>query len=206
MIEFEKIKKLPLDEKIKTINEIRLQLHEISPFKSEPVDCVIWVKKEELEANNYNPNKMDSTEKKLLEHSILVDGFTQPIVVWAKGKIYEIVDGFHRSLTGNNPLINSRLNGYLPVSLIKKDRTEKKDRISATIRHNRARGKHQVTSMTNIVLELKKRNWSDQRICKELGMCQDEVLRLNQVGGLTDLYKDYSYSESLVSEINSNNS
>ena len=51
-------------------------------MKQEPVDCVIWVKGETVEANDYNPNKVAPPEMKLLEHSIMEDGYTQPIVTF----------------------------------------------------------------------------------------------------------------------------
>lgn len=190
------IEQLPTDEKIKALNEIRTKLHEISPFKNEPIDCVLWVPAEQVEANDYNPNSVAPPEMKLLEISISQDGYTQPIVTWGKNDYYEVVDGFHRNRAGKEcKAVRERVRGYLPITLINPDRQDKSDRIAATIRHNRARGKHQVAAMSDIVLELSRRNWSDEKIGRELGMEPDEVLRLKQITGLAELFADKEFSE-----------
>jgi hypothetical protein len=133
----------------------------------------------------------------LLEHSIEADGYTQPVVVWRDGKNYEVVDGFHRNRVAKESLlVSARIKGHLPVVIINKEREERNDRIAATIRHNRARGKHTISGMTDIVIELKRRNWSNERIAKELGMDADEVLRLCQITGLADLFTDQEFSKS----------
>lgn len=192
----EQIKELPLDEKVEAINEIKKQLHEISPFKNEPVDCVLWVKNENVVANDYNPNKVAPPEMQLLEVSIDNDGYTQPIVTYPVDSNYEVVDGFHRSRVGKeSPVIKDRVSGYLPVVAIRNEQASKNDRIASTIRHNRARGKHQVDAMSEIVLELKNRNWTNVRIAKELGMDEDEILRLCQISGLTSLFSDADFSK-----------
>jgi hypothetical protein len=106
-----------------------------------------------------------------------------------------VIDGFHRNRVGKEcPDVRERLKGYLPVVTIREDRTDKGDRIAATIRHNRARGKHRVDAMSDIVIELKRRNWTDQRIGKELGMEPDEVLRLCQISGIAELFTDDEFS------------
>lgn len=184
------------DEKITTINEIKAALKEVSPFTYEPVDCVQWVKEELVIANDYNPNSVAPPEMELLHTSIQEDGYTQPIVVYQHDGIYEVVDGFHRNRVGKEYKdIHDRIHGYLPVTIINDDRHEKADRIASTIRHNRARGKHRVEAMSDIVIELKRRNWSDAKIAKELGMDADEVLRLTQITGLADMFKDKEFSE-----------
>jgi ParB-like chromosome segregation protein Spo0J len=193
---FEKIDSLSDEEKIETINQIKICLHDHSPFKMEPVDCVLWVEGDLVQANDYNPNVVAPPEMKLLRHSIETDGYTQPIVSFAEDNHYEVVDGFHRNRVGKEyPEVRKRIKGYLPISVINPDRTEREDRIAATIRHNRARGKHQVQGMSEIVLELSRRNWSDQRIAKELGMDADEVLRMKQITGLAELFADKEFSE-----------
>jgi ParB-like chromosome segregation protein Spo0J len=190
------IEDLPIDKKIETINEIKLKLHEISPFKSEPVDCVLWVPAESVAANDYNPNKVAPPEMKLLEHSIEQDGYTQPIVSWPDGDNHEVVDGFHRNRVGKeSESVKKRTHGYLPIVSINAERIDKNNRIAATIRHNRARGKHQVTAMSDIVMELKNRNWTNNRIAKELGMDADEILRLCQITGLSQLFSDQEFSK-----------
>jgi ParB-like chromosome segregation protein Spo0J len=132
---------------------------------------------------------------KLLEHSILSDGYTQPIVTWPNEGI-EVVDGFHRHRVGKeSPAISERVHCYLPIVELKAGQHDRNDRMAATIRHNRARGAHKVESMSEIVVELKRRFWSDERISTELGMDPDEVLRLQQVTGLAGLFGDEDFSE-----------
>lgn len=187
---------LDLEEKVKAINEAKTALQAISPFKFEPVDCVQWVKEELVIANDYNPNTVAPPEMELLHTSIQEDGYTQPIVVYQHDGIYEVVDGFHRNRVGKEyPDIKERIHGYLPVTIINDERHDKADRIASTIRHNRARGKHRVDAMSDIVLDLKRRNWSDKKIAKELGMDADEVLRLAQISGLADMFSNREFSE-----------
>ena len=187
---------LPVDDQIEVINQIKLVLHEISPMRSEPVDCVLWVKAESVEGNDYNPNIVAPPEMKLLKTSVLEDGYTQPIVTWAVNGHREVVDGFHRNRVGKeDKQIQKRLHGYLPVTTINEWREDKSDRIAATIRHNRARGKHQVQAMSEIVIELSRRNWSDDRIARELGMDPDEILRMKQISGLAEMFADREFSE-----------
>jgi ParB-like chromosome segregation protein Spo0J len=184
------------EEKIELINRIKVELHNKSPLKNEPVDCVLWVKSNLVGANDYNPNSVAPPEMKLLEHSIMEDGYTQPIVTWLIDDVREVVDGFHRNRVGKeSKKINERILGYLPVVTINSERTDRGDRISATIRHNRARGKHTIDGMSDIVIELKRRNWSDEKIGRELGMEPDEILRLTQITGLAEMFQDKEFSE-----------
>lgn len=192
----EEIKGMDMPQKIAAINEIKAALKAVSPFNSNPVECVQWVKAEEVIANDYNPNSVAPPEMELLHTSIQEDGYTQPIVVWAHDGIYEVVDGFRRNRVGKEyEDIRERLHGYLPVVIINNDREDKGDRIASTIRHNRARGKHRVEAMSDIVIELKRRNWSDKKIAKELGMDADEVLRLTQITGLAEMFADKDFSQ-----------
>lgn len=194
--QLEQIAAMPLAEKVEAINRIKKQLHEISPFRNEPVDCVIWVPAEEVHANSYNPNSVASTEMDLLKLSIQADGYTQPIVTWMGELLREVIDGFHRHLVGkNDPELRARIHGYLPVVTANQDRTDITDRMAATIRHNRARGKHKVEAMSEIVLELRRRLWSNDKIAKHLGMDADEVLRLSQITGLASLFAGDEFSE-----------
>lgn len=179
---------------IQALNHLRCVLHEISPFAQEPVDCVLWVKADEIVANDYNPNVIAPSEKKLLKQSLEKDGFTQPIVVSEETSHYLVVDGFHRQLLGRRTVTGKRLKGWLPVTCINPDRKGQTSRIAATIRHNRARGKHQITSMSDIVRDLSRLGWTDERIGTELGMDQDEVLRLKQISGLTELFQQADFS------------
>lgn len=193
----EELSKLRDEERIDAINDVRRSIHKISPMREEPIDLIQWVPAQDVEANDYNPNKVAHPEMRLLEHSIREDGYTQPIVTYENGDgIKIVVDGFHRNRVGRETLdISARLHGRLPVTIINDDRANRSDRIAATIRHNRARGKHMISSMSDIVIELAKRNWSDKRIAKELGMDADEVLRLKQIGGLAELFADGEFSE-----------
>jgi ParB-like chromosome segregation protein Spo0J len=187
---------LPMDERVDAINAIRAMLHEISPFKTEPVDFVRWVKNPLVHANDYNPNSVAPPEMELLRLSISADGYTQPIVAMPDpdGR-FEVIDGFHRHRVGKECAdIQSRVHGYLPLVQIRDSQTDRSDRIASTIRHNRARGKHKVEAMSDIVIELKRRNWSDEKIARELGMDADEVLRLCQITGLAEAFKDQQFS------------
>jgi ParB-like chromosome segregation protein Spo0J len=185
------------DTRMDAINELRIALHDISPMKREPVDCVLWVRGESVVANDYNPNKVAPPEMRLLQLSIQQDGYTQPIVTMpGEAGQNEVIDGFHRNRCGKEVgAIRKRVMGRLPIVRINTERTAKEDRIAATIRHNRARGKHQVDAMAEIVADLVKRNWTAEKIAKELGMDADEVLRLKQITGLAELFADKEFSE-----------
>lgn len=116
-----------------------------------------------------------------------------PIVCYQKedGR-YEIVDGYHRYTTMlNHKDIYKREHGVLPVSVIEKPI---EDRMASTIRHNRARGSHDVNLMVNIVKELTESGMSDAWIMKNIGMDADELLRLKQISGLASLFQDKDYS------------
>lgn len=190
------IASLPEDEAIAVLNAVRMNLHVISPMREEPVDCVVWVKSEEVQANAYNPNSADPSKMRLLKHSIKKNGFAMGIVAWPTDGHYEIVDGFHRSRVGKeDKAVKKRLRGYLPLSFLKPDRYELPDRMAATVEFNRARGEHQIEGMSKIVMELKRRNWSDEKIGKELGMEPDEVLRMAQITGLAEMFADREFSE-----------
>lgn len=193
---------LPLDQRVDAINRIREALHHVSPFQTEPVDFVKWVKNPLVHANDYNPNSVAPPEMALLHRSIQADGYTQPIVSMPDpdGR-YEVIDGFHRHRVGKEcEDIQSRVHGYLPLVQIRLSQTDRNDRMAATIRHNRARGEHRVDSMADIVVELKRRFWSDEKIAKELGMEPDEVLRLTQVTGLAGLFADREFSTAWEAE------
>ena len=201
MIRAELVGMESIEERIAAINSIKRMLKEVSPFTTEPVECVQWVKSDLVFANDYNPNSVAPPEMELLHTSIQEDGYTQPIVVWQHDGVYEVVDGFHRNRVGKEYAdITERIHGYLPVVVINNDREDKGDRIASTIRHNRARGKHKVESMSAIVLDLKKRNWSDAKIAKELGMDADEVLRLAQIQGLAEMFSDREFSQAWESD------
>jgi ParB-like chromosome segregation protein Spo0J len=192
----DEITNAPLEAAVEALNVIRVMLHDASPFQGEPVDLVQWVPADTVHANDYNPNNVAPPEMELLRLSITADGYTQPIVTTDENEQRVVIDGFHRNRVGKEcPDVWERVKGYLPVVQIRQDREDRGDRIAATIRHNRARGKHQVFAMSDIVLELKRRNWSDEKIGKQLGMDPDEVLRLTQVAGLAVAFKDRDFSQ-----------
>jgi ParB-like chromosome segregation protein Spo0J len=192
----DKLKGLDLDDKVNAINAIQKHLLEVSPFSKEPVGAVIWVKQDDVIANDYNPNSVAPPEMKLLQKSIQEDGYTQPVVTWVNGDKYEVVDGFHRNRVAKEVSeVNERLQGYLPVVVVNDESTGRGNRIASTVRHNRARGKHSIDGMAEIVLELKRRNWSDKKIGADLGMDPDEVLRLSQITGLAEMFADRDFSK-----------
>lgn len=183
--------------KIEAINQFRLALHAESPFKDQPVDCVLWVKEERVLPNDYNPNNMAPQEKRLLTKSLEADGFTQPIVVIEKKECrYEIVDGFHRhQLSQSKAALKTRFQGYLPITQLANRDGALSSRMAATIRHNRARGRHQIGAMSEIVRELSHLGWSDEKMSQELGMDADEVLRLKQINGLCEMFGNRQFSQ-----------
>ncbi|WP_304125740.1 ParB/RepB/Spo0J family partition protein [Methanosphaera cuniculi] len=191
----DELNKLDDDEKIKQINIINEKIADELPFK-EPVKYVKWVKSEKIKANDYNPNKIATPEMELLRSSINIDGYTQPIITsQTSNDEYVIIDGFHRSQIGKNDKdIKKRLKGYLPITIIN-DKTLDQ-RMGSTIRHNRARGTHQIRHMSDIVVELSQNGWDDNKICKSLGMQKDEVLRLKQISGLKEAFNNHEFSKS----------
>jgi len=201
---FQQINHMELAQKIETINQIKILLNAVSPMKDHPIDLVLWVPQSDVKKNDYNPNSVAPTELKLLETSIVEDGYTQPVVTWINETQREIIDGFHRSKVAKESVkIGETLFGYLPVTTVRDRQTNKSNRMASTIRHNRARGTHSVDAMSEIVLELKARNWKTERICKELGMEEDEVLRLCQVTGLSGLFSDVEFSQAWESDTSS---
>jgi ParB-like chromosome segregation protein Spo0J len=192
----EQLADLPEDERIEVLNQIRAALHAVSPMADHPVDFVRWVRLDDVVSNDYNPNVVAPPEMKLLARSIEADGYTMPVVTYADADRREVVDGFHRTrVARENKRINASVKGYLPVTTIRAQQTDKADRMASTIRHNRARGQHVVSNMSEIVLELSRRNWSNDKIGRELGMEPDEVLRLKQVSGLAEMFADREFSQ-----------
>ena len=162
---------------------------------SDPVANVKWVPIDKVHSNDYNPNVVARNELRLLYHSIKKDGYTQPVVTVydPESDTYVIVDGFHRHLVMKyHKDIYDRTEGHLPVVVIEKDIN---DRMASTIRHNRARGKHNVSGMAGIVFQMLDNGWTDEAICSELGMEVDELLRLKHVTGFSKLFEDVEYNK-----------
>lgn len=185
------------DEKIEMLNYARAELHEVSPLKHHPVDFVRWEKSDNVEVNEYNPNAVAPPEMQLLYESILNDGYTMPIVSFKEEQHFKIVDGFHRRETErrNNDISESTL-GYIPLSTIRNTQADTSNRMASTIRHNRARGSHNIELMSQIVSELVEMGKGDAWICKHVGMSVDELLRLKQITGLASLFQNKSFSDS----------
>lgn len=172
----------------------------MSDFKS-PVYNVKAVPLDKVKANDYNPNAVAPPEMALLETSIWEDGYTQPVVTYYDNEndTYIVVDGFHRYLTiKNSSRIRERENGLLPIVVIDK---ELGDRMASTIRHNRARGTHNVELMSTIVSELVEMGKGDRWICQHIGMSADELLRLKQITGVAGLFANRDFSESWEADL-----
>lgn len=181
------------DDKVEFVQALRLYLHQVSPLREQPVDMVRWVDVDMVQPNDYNPNSVAKIEMGLLYTSVLHDGYTQPVVtVWDDNiQKYVIVDGFHRYFTCKNHAdIRDRNLGRLPIVVLNKDIN---DRMASTIRHNRARGKHSVGGMSNIVFNMLDNGWTDAGICNELGMEPEELLKLKHLTGFSKLFKDVEY-------------
>lgn len=188
---------LTIDEKIDLINEIKIALHEISPMRNEPVDCVLWVKNDIVQANDYNPNSVAPPEMELLKQSIMEDGYTQPIVSFKEDDKITVVDGFHRNRVGKEiKEVSDRIHNRLPVVNINQWKQNRGDRMASTIRHNRARGSHNIELMSTIVTELVEMGKGDAWICKHVGMSADELLRMKQITGLASLFTNKDFSQS----------
>lgn len=187
---------LNIDEKVEVFNNISQQLYDWLGL-NHPSLNVQLVRAEQVMGNDYNPNRVAPPEMKLLKLSMRKDGVTMPVVVSDQPKNkkqpFVVVDGFHRTtVIKNTKDINESLHGYVPVSKLNKDLD---DRITSTVRHNMARGTHQVGLSSNLVVMLRKRNWTDSRIGEELGMDADEVRRLKQVTGLAEAFVDEEFSK-----------
>jgi len=176
---------------------LRTWLHEeLSEHPQQPIDNVLWVPVEKVQANDYNPNSVAKNEMKLLYTSISHDGYTQPVVTIYDEEFdkYVIVDGFHRytTLRTNQDLYETN-KGLLPIVVLKKDINE---RMAATVRHNRARGKHSVAGMGQIVFNMLQNGVSDVDILAELGLEAEELVRLKHITGFSKLFAEAEYGKS----------
>ncbi len=200
---FEKLAHLNDEDRMDTINEIRLALHGQSPMKHHPVDCVLWIKQEEVQANSYNPNKVAPPEMASLKISIETSGYTQPTVVWqedTENGMYEIIDGYHRWLTSQIPSISERVMGRLPVAIANQERTGLASRMGATVLHNESRGEPDVELVQKMVTDVVNSGMSDKWIMENFGMDADKLLRLKQLTGIAALFRDQEFSCSWVTQ------
>lgn len=164
------------------MREYRSPVYDVRPV---PISKIV--------SNDYNPNHVAKREMDLLYQSIKSDGYTMPIVCYYdhKNDQYIIVDGFHRYMIMlMHPDIYERENGCLPVSVIDKAID---DRMASTVRHNRARGKHEVELQASLVAMLK-HGWPEDKIMAELGMTIDEVQRLVGLKGIASEIAGAPYS------------
>lgn len=180
------------------IHELREFLSELSHVRDHPVDLVRWVPIERVSPNDYNPNRVAPVEMNLLHTSISHDGYTQPIVTVydPESDRYVIVDGFHRYYVCKmKEDVRSSTHGRVPIVVLDKPIN---DRMASTVRHNRARGKHQITGMANMVFEMLENGWKDEEICNELGMEAEELARLKHVTGFAKLFENAEYRRAWV--------
>ncbi len=185
-------------DKVAFLNDIRKYISSLSPENVNPVDCVLWVNKEDVVANNYNPNHVAPKEMKLLYTSVREDGYTMPIVtIWDDSiKKYVIIDGFHRNLVIRKYAdIDERCQGKLPIVVLDKDIDQ---RMASTVRHNRARGSHSVDGHVNIIFNMLRDGKSEREICEALGFEQKEFVKLKYITGFAKIFKDYKYSASVT--------
>jgi len=177
------------------IATVRERLAALSPRSTQPIDHVRWVPVEMVQANDYNPNSVAKNEMRLLYVSISHDGYTQPVVTYWDEELgkYVIVDGFHRyTIMRTNKDIYDLNGGLLPIVVIDKDIN---DRMASTVRHNRARGKHSVAGMGQIVFNMLRNGASDEEICNEVGLEAEELARLKYVTGFAKLFENASYGQ-----------
>ncbi len=180
-------------DKVAFVNALREHIFKLSGSVN-PVDCVRLIPIEKVQANDYNPNSVAPQEMGLLYVSIDHDGYTQPVVAVYdhESDKYVIVDGFHRYSTMlRNKDIYERNHGLLPVVVLNKDI---KDRMASTIRHNRARGKHSVEGMSNMVFDMLEKGWPDDKICQEIGLEAEELNRYKHITGFAKKFDHYDYS------------
>lgn len=183
-------------ERIAWLNELREDLHRISPLAAMPVDLVRWIPVGDVQANDYNPNSVAPNEMRLLHTSISHDGYTQPIVAIFDDELgkYVIVDGFHRFTTCRvHSDIQTMTKGHVPVVVIEKSIN---DRMASTVRHNRARGKHSQDGMASMVFAMLEEGWDDAAICNEIGVTPEELGRLKHVTGFSKLFENAEYKQS----------
>lgn len=172
----------------------------VMKMRKQAVDNVMRVPIEKVYANDYNPNAVAKQEMKLLYISIKHDGYTMPVVtIYDKeNDRYVIVDGFHRySVMKMYRDIYEENDGLLPIVVIDEDIN---NRMASTVRHNRARGKHSIDGMGNIVMEMLQRGWDDKRICYELGLDKEELIRLKHITGYAKFFENVEFNHAMETD------
>lgn len=188
------------DDAVSKWNSISAWLLMTSPLpKKHPVGAIRWVPSEQVRANNWNPNSTATNEMRLLHTSISADGFTQPVVTIYEPETaeYMVVDGFHRwTVLRTQSDIYDSTGGLMPVVVID---TNKAGLMASTIRHNRARGKHSVMGMSNLVFQMLQEGRSDVEVCNEIGLEPEELLRLKHITGFSKLLANHEYNQAWMS-------
>lgn len=143
----------------------------------DPISNIEWRDAATLVANDYNPNRVFSPEMKLLERSILLTGYVQPILV--RKAEPDIIDGFHRHrLAQDSKALKARYGGMVPCAVLDVTRPQA---MLLTVRMNRAKGTHVAVLMSNLVRELiDVHHYDPQELCAELGATMDEIALLHQ--------------------------
>lgn len=163
----------------------------------QPIAKVQWFSRDYLVANDYNPNNVAPMELALLKQSILMNGWTQPIVI---RKDMTIVDGFHRWTIAADPQIAQLTMGEVPCVIVD-SQGDLAVQMAATITHNRARGSHAVTPMCTLVQRLKDElGKTDEWIMENLGMEEEELMRLYDRAGNPQLHSEKDFRKGWVSE------
>ncbi|MEM4773098.1 MAG: ParB N-terminal domain-containing protein [Nanoarchaeales archaeon] len=193
--ELEKIN--DVEKKIEIINELKELLHELSPLKHNPVDYVKFIKYTKIFPNEYNPNFVPSKEIRVLYKSLKEDGFTMPVVVFEEieNEKYIIVDGEHRYKVFVNTDLKNINYGFIPCSVLNKKLA---DRIISTIRHNVARGVHQIEGTVKILKMFSEMNVQQKELEDRLGLTKEEINRYRMLSGLADLFKKHEYSKAFL--------
>ena len=191
---YDELDRLLKEEGVEAYNRITEYMAERLGLSVNPVSCIKFVPIERVQPNDYNPNSVAPKELQLLYVSIKHDGYTQPVVTYydEKEDRYIIVDGFHRYFTMKaREDIYEKNKGLLPVVVIKKSLAE---RMASTVRHNRARGKHSIAGMSNLVYSMLKEGMSDAEICNALGMEPEELVKLKHITGFSKLFDKVKYN------------
>jgi len=187
--EISKLSQLAESKRVYAYNAIvRAASNIVRDVSGDPATCPQLIPAARIVGNSYNPNTVAGPELDLLEQSMRADGITMCVVVMKDADEWTVVDGFHRHKVGTSRLGRR----YIPCSVIDRPLA---DRMASTIRHNRARGKHQVELMGALVRSMLGLGWDDERIAESLGMSIEELLRLKQVVGVAVLMAAERYGE-----------
>lgn len=175
--------------------------------EAQPINNIVWIKRDELSANLYNPNAVAKPEMRLLKQSILEDGWLFPILVFDKSihiegmtnnaerNVYTIVDGFHRYTISGDSEVYALTDGFVPCIIINPSNP-----MATTVRMNRAKGNHAVLKMSEIVVNQIESGIDINVIMKNFGMEREEVMRLSRRGGiaLSDRVRNADWSQAWV--------